>query len=483
MPPSTQLTRSLYLRALGLVFLCAFASLAVQVDGLIGSHGIAPAERLFAFAHAQLTFAQLPSVFWLGASDAALHAACWGGAALSVLLVAGVAPRPVLVALWALYLSLMGAGSVFLQFQWDALLVETAALSVLFAPWSWRLRHDRPQTENRAGLWLLRLLLFRLMFSSGLVKLLSGDPTWRSFRAMDFHYWTQPLPGPLSAFAHFQPRGVHTAEAVAMFLVELVVPFFIFAPRRLRLAAFVPLAGLQGMILTTGNYGFFNLLTLVLCLTLLDDAALQRFLPRGLLQPAAPPRPAPRWRRVSAGVLAALLAALGVGELVERVGVGPFVPERARGLGLVSSYGLFAVMTTTRSEILLEGSADGTAWRPYEFRYKPGRLDRTPPLLLGHMPRLDWMMWFAALGDCGSSRWLLELQAGLLGGDSAAASLFAANPFPTAPPRYLRTTAWQYRFSTPAERREGAPFWSREPAGPFCPELQLVDGHLEEVEP
>ena len=483
MPPSNTLTRSLFLRALGLVFLCAFASLSVQVDGLIGSHGIRPAAQLFVLAREQVRFSDLPSLLWLGASDGALHALCWSGALLSVLLVAGLAPRAVLLLLWALYLSALNAADVFLQFQWDVLLVETAVLAALYAPGTLRLGGDSPQPEHRGALWLLRLLLFRVMFSSGLVKLASGDPAWRDLTAMRYHYWTQPLPTPLSAPAHFVPDAVHAVETGAVLFIELVLPFLVFAPRRLRLLAFVPLAGLQVLILATGNYGFFNLLALALCLTLLDDALLLRLFPR--LRQAPPASSTRGWHRGVAALPVAAFLLLGLSELAVRVGAGALLPEpallgldRARRYGLVGSYGLFAVMTKSRPEILLEGSADGATWQPYVFRYKPGPPEVPPQFIPGHLPRLDWMMWFAALGDCESSPWLLSLQEELLRGGSGAAALFARDPFAHGAPRYLRTTTWQYRFSTPREREAGAPFWTRSEEGPYCPPLTWVDGEL-----
>lgn len=483
--PPTNLTRSIFLRALGFVFLCAFSSAAVQADGLLGSRGITPISGLFAYARAQLHFYELPSLFWWSSSDAALHAVCWAGALLSVALMLGVAPRLVLVLLWALYLSITTAGDVFMQFQWDLLLLETAVLSVLFAPWTLLLRRDQPAPQNHAGMWLLRLLLFRLMFSSGLVKLASHDPAWRDFTALDYHYWTQPLPGPLSAAAHFVPSALKQLECVLMFVIELLVPFFIFAPRKLRQVAFVLLVGLQVGILTTGNYGFFNLLTIVLCIPLLDDEVLLRFLPSRLFKPHAQPTTAPTWRTRSAAVLVAIFAVLGMSDFFSRLGFRSLVPrplvaitEALQPFASINSYGLFAVMTKTRPEIILEGSDDGADWKTYELPYKPGDVNRSPPFLLGHMPRLDWMMWFASLGSCRSNAWFIQLQDGLLRGSTDAAKLYEVNPFPTAPPHFLRSTTWEYRFSTPEEKRNGAPFWTRTLSGPFCPTLTLQNGNL-----
>ncbi|HEY8232159.1 MAG TPA: lipase maturation factor family protein, partial [Vicinamibacteria bacterium] len=261
MKPTHGQVRWLFVRALALVYLCAFLSLAVQVDGLIGSRGILPAQELLGYVRERTGIERywlLPTLFWLDASDGALLLACGGGAALSLALLAGLVPVPVLALLWALTLSLAGVGQVFLGYQWDALLLETGLLAVFFAPGG--LRPGVAGEPPRLPLWLLRWLLFRLMFGSGLVKLASGDPTWRSFSALDYHYWTQPLPTWLGWYAHQLPSWFQHASVAAMFGIELLAPWLVFAGRRARLVAFFPLAGLQLLIAATGNYAFFNLL-------------------------------------------------------------------------------------------------------------------------------------------------------------------------------------------------------------------------------
>lgn len=279
--------RWLFLRALALVYLCAFLSLVVQVEGLIGSRGIVPAEELLRVLRQRTGVERywlLPTLFWIDASDRALLLLCGGGAVLSLALLAGLAPVPTLTLLWALYLSLVGVGQVFLGYQWDALLLETGLLAVFFAPWGLR-----PRVAGEPPwvvLWLLRWLLFRLMFSSALAKLTSGDPTWRSLSALDYHYWTQPLPTWIGWHMHQLPSWFQKASVAAMFGVELLVPLLVFAGRWARVAALVPLVGLQLLIAATGNYAFFNLLTAALCLTLLHDQALPAPLRARLAGPA-----------------------------------------------------------------------------------------------------------------------------------------------------------------------------------------------------
>ncbi|NQZ97713.1 MAG: lipase maturation factor family protein [Myxococcales bacterium] len=491
--PETHLfTRRVFLTLLAVSYAAAFVSLWVQVDGLIGSGGIQPLARLLdqlASSAGGARFWRLPTLLWLGASDTALHLVCAAGVLGSGLLLAGVAPRFTAAALWILYLSLVSVGGIFLSYQWDALLLETGFLAIWLAP-----ARLRPSDAWRApveplAVWLLRFLLFKLMFLSGLVKLLSGDETWLALSAMDFHYWTQPLPSPTSWLVHHLPSGFHAFEVVATFAVELVVPFLIFLPRPWRWLAFPPIAGLQFMIFATGNYGFFNLLTLALCVPVLDDAALRRLLP-DRLRPAAPdpaharPRGWPRRRLVFAG-FAGLLFALSGLRMTERLDVAEYRPDLLVTLGRavspfrsVNGYGLFAVMTRQRNEIALEGSRDGKTWLPYGFRYKPGPLDAAPAFAGPHMPRLDWQLWFAALRGCARASWFHAFLRQVLLGESAVLDLLAENPFPDDPPRFLRTPFASYRFAPPG----GDTWWTAEPLGEFCPTVTLSDGRLVSVQ-
>lgn len=485
---STDLVRGLFLRVLGVVSACAFASIWVQVDGLIGSQGISPARELLDFAVSRLgseAYWRVPTLLWLDCSDATLHLFCGLGVALGVAL-ALAAPRPAfLLALsWALYLSLASVGNVFLSYQWDTLLLETCFFSVGFAL--------STRATRGIALFLLRWLLFRLLFLSGMVKLLSGDPSWRDLSALTYHYWTQPLPSWTSAYANDLPAWMHRLACAATLAIELVAPFGVLGPRAIRLASGAAIVVLQLTIALTGNYGFFNLLTLTLCIPLLDDRALRALVPR--LRRSLPtlvpslPSVAPLGRgRVAAILLAAIFFAVTAGEALERLGAGSFVPRTAEvilsalaPLRTFNSYGLFAVMTKERPEILIEGSRDGSTWLPYEFRFKPGAVARGPRFTTPHMPRLDWQMWFAALGSCERESWLHALFLRLLEGDPIVSELLATNPFPELPPRYLRSTLWQYQFSSPKDRHQGV-WWTREKVGPYCPTVMLEGQRLRVV--
>src|SRR5437016_3160065 len=274
-PPTYFVSRRWFLRAVGLIFLIAFVSLWVQIDGLIGSNGITPVRDFLPAARAQLgdhALSILPTLCWFNSSDAFLHFLCGGGVVLSLLLIFGIASALSLVGLVGFYLSLAIAGQTFLSFQWDILLLETGFLSIFLAPWRLWPKRGLDPPVSRAALFLLKVLLFKLMVMSGVVKLTSGDDSWWNLTALDYHYWSQPLPTIFSSWADQSPEWFKKFSVAFCLVVEIIVPLFIWAPRRLRLLACGLVVFLQIMIAATGNYCFFNLLTIALCLLLIDDS-------------------------------------------------------------------------------------------------------------------------------------------------------------------------------------------------------------------
>jgi hypothetical protein len=471
-------------RLLGIVYFLAFWSLGRQVVGLIGHDGILPAHIYMDSARAWASAEQigidryhlLPTLCWISTSDAFLEGLCAGGAVLASLLIAGVAPPVVLLLLWLTYLSLSVVGQDFLSFQWDALLLETGFLAIFIVPAAGRERFRDAADPPRLGVWLLLWLLFRLMFGSGAVKLASGDPTWRNLTALTFHYETQPIPTPVSWYAHHLPVWLHKASTAAVLGTELLVPVLILGRRRLRALACVLLVGLQMLIALTGNYGFFNLLAASLCVFLLDDQALARFV-------RAPPVHATPTSRLRRGVLIAVaVVTLPTSALEFTRGLGVDImgwPPVTAIAALVSpfrsvnSYGLFANMTTIRPEIIVEGSDDGVQWKTYDFKYKAGDLKRRPPWVAPHQPRLDWQMWFAALGRYETERWFQSFCARLLEGSPEVLGLLERNPFPVRPPRYVRAVLHRYRFSEASARRDAGVWWTDERLGDYSPVLSL----------
>jgi hypothetical protein len=482
--PTFYISRRLFLSALGLIYGIAFLSLGSQLNGLIGRDGIVPAASFLdslSRSFGPERFHYVPTLAWISAGDGFLRALCDGGVVLSILLILGIAPALVLFLLWIGYLSLSSIGGVFLQFQWDALLLETGFLAIFLAPLGLRPASAWRRPPSRWVVFLFAFLLFKLMFSSGVVKLSSGDPTWRHLTALSYHYETQPLPSWVSWYAYQLPAGFHKAATAVLLLVELVVPFFVFGPRRLRHAAGLALIGLQLVIALTGNYGFFNLLTIALCLLLFDDS----FWPRGWRVRARflrfrRPNTGPRW---PAGVLVPVgIVLLTVGTMRIAGSFRQPIPwprplvalERALApFQIANGYGLFAVMTTSRPEIIVEGSSDGVRWEPYEFKYKMGDLRRRPKILLGHMPRLDWQMWFAALGGGRQVPWFRSFCVRLLQGDPAVTNLLERDPFAGHPPRFIRSRVYDYRFTSVAERKAGEGWWKRELEGQYLPAFSL----------
>ena len=486
--PGNALTVGLFLRGFGLVAVAAFVSLWTQIDGLVGSQGIYPVAGLFEIVRGQLGVRGgwfYPTLLWLSPTDGFLHVLCGLGTLAGAALALGLAPLASVLGVWLAYLSLATVGQDFLWFQWDGLLLETAVVAMLLAPRAWRLRGAADPAPPRAALFLVRWLTFRLMLSSALVKLTSGDPAWRDLTALQFHYQTQPLPPWTAWYAHHLPAAFQSLSVVAMFAIEGLAPFLIALPRRARFVAVGAFVFLQALILATGNYGFFNLLALVLCVPLLDDAVWPRAWRGSRSDPARPDG-------ASHGLVLAAAALLFAISLVPLSGalrraptwLGPALSlyRFQAPLRLVNGYGLFAIMTTERAEIVIEGSADGREWKPYEFRWKPGDPARRPEFLTPHMPRLDWQMWFAALGGARAEPWFARLCERLLQGSPAVLKLMGANPFPGAPPRYLRATLYDYRFTDPATRRASGSWWERRPLRPYTPVLTLENGRLAVVE-
>lgn len=479
------LTRWVFLRLLGVIYLIAFVSLWTQIHGLIGEQGLLPAETFLQAVRQQVgteCYWFLPTLGWIGASDLTLHLLCAVGAVSAALLIVDLAPALLLAVLWADYLSLTLLGQVFLSFQWDILLLETGFLAIFFAPI--RLLPRRPADDpapSRLMVWWLWWLLFRLMVSSGLVKLASGDPAWRDLTALTVHYETQPLPTWIGWYAHQLPDWFHRVSCAVMFGIELAVPLLIFTPRRARIIGTWILIGFQVLIAATGNYTFFNLLTIALCILQVDDrvwpAWLRRWARAG--QPGTPRvRGAwPGWIIVTLSLLLALLTIVPMAHLSRgRLSVPRpllWLSQRLEPWNLVNQYGLFAVMTSSRHEIVVEGSHDGIIWRAYEFPSKPGDPARPPAFVAPHQPRLDWQMWFAALGSYEQHPWFLRFCQRLLEGSPSVLALLARNPFPESPPRYLRAVVYNYRFTDLAIQRATGAWWRRERLGLYCPVLSL----------
>ncbi|MBI1882952.1 MAG: lipase maturation factor family protein [Chlamydiae bacterium] len=483
-PSSYFLTRWIFLRGLGLIYFIAFVSLGIQVLGLIGENGISPAKLFLKAVQEHFggkVYNLLPTLGWINTSDVFLKFLCWGGAIASGLLILGIFPALMVFISWALYLSLTVLGQQFLSFQWDILLLETGFLAIFFAPFQILPRLSRESPPPKTILWLIRWCLFRLMFESGCVKLLSGDSCWKDLTALRFHYETQPLPTWIGWYFHQAPLWFQKISCATMFGVELIAPFFIFLPRRLRLIGFFLLTSLQILIALTGNYCFFNLLTFLLCLSLLDDASIRPFIPKFLRkQLYLQKRKSNFYRSFITLPLAFIIFSIGSIQVIQlfdkKFSLPSWVQKPIKWIDpfqIVNPYGLFAVMTKERPEIIIEGSDDGENWQAYEFKWKPGDLSQKPLFVAPHQPRLDWQMWFAALGNVRSNRWLLNFMARLLEGSPEVLKLLAKNPFPDTPPHYMRAELYDYHFTDLETKRKEGTWWTRERKGLYCPPISL----------
>ncbi len=449
-----------FLRGLGLIYLAAFWSMATQINGLIGANGILPIQEQLdriGYWDEGLKYWHFPTVFWLNASNAALKTVCLAGVAAALLVTANLLAAPALIACYILYLSIVTAGQDFTGFQWDVFLLESGFLAI-FLNWNSKIIH-----------FLYRLLIARFMFMGGVVKIASGDLTWVDLTALNYHYWTQPLPTPLGYYAHFLPEWWQQFCTSAVLFIELIVPFGVFMPRPFRLFAAWSFILLQTSILLTGNYSFFNLLALLLCLFLFDDSDLAKITPEKLytklLRNNRPPSSVATF---CSGVWAAMVAVILATHLwLAQTHWQPVKPlnlllQIAANFAFVNNYGPFAVMTTERNEIIIEGSNDGVHWLEYGFKYKPDALDKPLIWNIPHQPRLDWQLWFAALSLPQSGGWFEKFMYRLKKGSPDVLALLANNPFPDFPPKNLRAVLYRYGYTTPEHRSRDGKIWRRE---------------------
>jgi predicted DCC family thiol-disulfide oxidoreductase YuxK len=472
--------RRWFLRLIGAVYLIAFASFWTQVDGLIGSNGILPSAPWLEAVRDRFgteAYRLFPTLCWLNSGDWFLHFLCGGGVLMSILLIAGIAPALCLILLWAFYLSLSVCGQVFMNFQWDYLLLEAGFLSIFLAP-----LHLLPSFRCEMRItpqahFLLRWVLFRLMLMSGIVKLTSGDESWWNLTALRYHYETQPLPTPVAWLFHQAPVWFQAASTGLMFAVEIGAPLLLFAPRRLRLAGVTAVVALQLLIALTGNYCFFNLLTIGLCLLFIDDYVWPRYRLRKTIRPVGVRWPG--WLMVPLTVFISICSAPLLWDAFSPGSGWPPLLDVAYGyvepFRSLNGYGLFRVMTKTRPEIIVEGSNDGVSWRPYEFKYKVGAVQRAPPIVAPHQPRLDWQMWFAALDEVQREPWFANFLARLLQGSRPVIQLLKDNPFGDSPPRYVRAQLFQYHFTDFREKKETGAWWKRGDEEVYCPAVTLLN--------
>jgi hypothetical protein len=452
-------SRWLFERALAAIYLVAFIAAATQFVPLLGQHGLEPAGRWMQ----QVPFRVSPSLFYLFPRDAVFRACAWLGVSLAIVALSSFPQQmgPWMSAavwgmLWLLYLSFVNVGQTFYGFGWETLLCEVGFFTI-FAGAS-------RMAPNLWLIWIWRWTLFRLMFGAGLIKL-RGDACWRDFTCLDYYFETQPMPNALSWYFHWMPHGVHAAGVMINHIVEIIVPFAYFAPQPFASIAGIVTILFQLMLIVSGNLSWLNWLTLVLCIPLIGDRWLA-WLP---IHPPADLSAAPA-HHIALYVVAAVVALLSVGPVMNMLSPRQLMNASFDPLHLVNTYGAFGSITRERFEIVLEGTdeaavTDATKWRDYEFKGKPGDPSHLPPQVAPYHLRLDWLMWFEAMAPSPQSGWFFTLLARLLEGDGETLGLLRTNPFPAAPPRYVRAQYYRYRFTTPEEHRTSGLWWNRQVVG------------------
>lgn len=479
-PATYWLTRALFLRWLGCIYFVAFLSLFTQLPGLLLQGGLLPIDLHLDSMQRYLggkSFLRVPTIFWLDCSDDTLLWAAFCGLTLSALVAIGRANGAILFTLWGIYLSFVNVGQIFYGYGWESLLLESGFLAIFMRPCLRTREHDERFPPLPLLAWLPRWLLFRVMFGAGLIKLRSGEPCWLDLTCMLYHYETQPLPNPASWYLHHMPAFVHKLGTLVNHFVELVVPWMFFGTRRIRAAGGIFTILFQAMLIASGNLSWLNWLTIGLCLWCFDDGALtvpfERF--AGGLK-GRRDLPARRIQLISSGVLVALVVVLSVPPALNLISPNQLMNASFEPFHLVNTYGAFGSIGKQRFEVILEGTAsplpyDDAEWKPYELPCKPGRVDRRPCVIAPYQYRLDWQIWFAAMQSPADNPWLIHLIAKLLTNDPAALALLGENPFPHAPPRWIRARLARYRFSGLSDQ-SGA-WWTAEPAGVYLNPVSL----------
>jgi hypothetical protein len=451
-------------RALALVYLIAFIVALNQFRALVGERGLLPVPAYVK----QVAFGDAPSLFHFWPKDAAFAAAAWIGIVFACLAVTGLADRYstwlsmlVWAMLWVLYLSFVNVGQVFYAFGWESILLEAGFFTIFLGA--------RGVAPQMIMIWILRWTLFRVMFGAGLIKL-RGDPCWRDFTCLDYHYETQPMPNPLSWYFHAAPLWTHRAGVWFNHFAELVAPFGYFAPQPIASIAGIVTIVFQGLIMASGNLSWLNFLTIILAIPTLDDRVLAAVLP--LRSPAL--RPPHMIYKAITTVLAVMVAYLSINPIRNMLSPRQVMNTTYNPFHIVGTYGAFGSVTRTRYEVVVEGTDEAvltqsTKWREYEFRGKPGDPSRAPPQIAPYHLRLDWLMWFAAMSDYYDHPWFVRFMVKLLEGDAATLSLLRSNPFPTQPPHYVRAQLYEYHFTSAEERKKTGLWWNRKLVGSYFP--------------
>jgi hypothetical protein len=466
--------RAVVQHGIAAVYAIAFWAVLRQFRPLLGEHGLLPVPAFVA----RVPWRRAPSLFHRWYSDRLVAAVGWVGLVVALTLVVGLPQRgpawlPVVAfgVLWALYLSVVNVGQVFYGFGWESLLLEAGFLAAF-------LGSDRVAPPLTV-LVLLWWLVFRLELGAGLIKW-RGDPVWRNLTALYYHHETQPMPGPASRLFHLLPKPLHRVEGLANFVAQLGVPFLLLVPGPVAASGAAVMVVTQLWLVLSGNFAWLNWLTIVLACSAIDDRAWGWALgPFGVDVPGFHGGSTPVWFVVVVLAVTALCVWLSRPALRNLFSRHQLMNASFNVWHLMNAYGAFGSITRRRTEVVVEGCADttpgpGAAWREYEFRGKPGAVRRLPRQFAPYHLRLDWGMWFLALGSSAQLRWFEVFLARLLEADAPTLRLLAHDPFDGARPRWVRARLYRYRFATRAEHRSDGARWVREEDGLLVDAVDLA---------
>lgn len=466
-PEHYRIICSLFPRMLGAIYMIALSPFLFQVRGLIGERGILPVGELLSLYERRLgwkRFIYLPTLFWWKRSDPFLVGTAAAGTLFGGLLLAGGPPWLLLPLLIAIHLSFIVAGQDFLSFGWEMFFLEIGYNAFFLS------------LTNHPNMFVwasLNLLLFRFHLQAGASKLQTGDPNWRNLTAMCYHYETQPIPNALAWYMHHLPVWFQKFSTAFMFFVELAVPFGVFGSEEVRLAAFLFMFLLQASIAVSGNYSYLNYLTAVLAAILISDQYLAKvFGP----MPAVPESPLAL--QVAASIGGAALILLQLLQLWNHFFRTPAITRFFSviySFHFANRYGIFSIMTTTRYEIVIEGSDDGMEWKEYLFYFKPSEVKRRPRLIAPFQPRLDWQAWFLPFSRFGDESWFESFLEKLLEGEPCVLRLLRWNPFAEKPPAYIRAVVYVYEFSARSQKKTSGAWWVRRRIGAYSPSLSTLE--------
>jgi len=471
------LTRLLIQRGMAAIYFVAFLTVAGQFKPLLGEHGLLPVPEFLRHT----TWRETPSLFHWRYSDGMLDMVAWTGLGVSALALLGLTecgPIWLSVTAWlvlyGLYLSIVNVGQNFFGFGWESMLLEAGFFTAFLGP---------AQTQPTIiPILILRWMLFRTEMGAGLIKL-RHDPCWRDLTCLYYHYETQPLPNPLSWYFHRAPKSMHRFSALVSHFIQVIVPFGLFAPQPIAAIAGGLILFHQLVLIVSGNYSWLNWLTVVLGFSAFDDGFISFILP--IHTNALSARPLAF--EILLYLLGAATIALSIKPALNLISPGQRMNYSYNPFHLVGAYGAFGQVGRERYEIVIEGTSDrvitpATQWREYAFKAKPGDPRRTPPQVAPYHLRLDWLIWFlpfsvvvtpSGIRVPGYSRWFFNFIERLLTNDRAVLRLMGPNPFSEAPPAFVRALFYQYRYTTPEQKRQTGAWWARQLLGTYLPPMSL----------